>query len=147
MPTEIIVSPVLPMTLRQFQDAACRTINPPGTNHFFHVPVSQIDGDVTPEDQAAFNQRQDLIHAILGLGGEVGELMDPVKKSMFYGKPLDVENIREEAGDLLWYIAGPLCRALNCTLEDLARQNVAKLKRRYPEKYTDQAAIDRADKK
>jgi len=59
---------------------------------------------------------------------------------------VDTENIKEEAGDLLWYLAGPLCRALGCTLEELASANVAKLKARYPDAYSDQHAIARADK-
>ncbi len=65
---------------------------------------------------------------------------------MFYGKPLDENNLKEEAGDILWYIAGPLCRALGCTLDEIAQINVNKLRARYPEKYTDAAALARADK-
>jgi hypothetical protein len=47
---------------------------------------------------------------------------------------------------LLWYIAGPLCRALNCSFEELAQRNAVKLRKRYEKGYTDTAAIIRADK-
>ncbi len=136
------------LTLNELQQLASRTLPAPGVNHWFEPPAAR-PGDanaVTQELHRLFCMRIDLLHAMMGVCGEAGEKVDPIKKSMFYGKPLDVENIREEAGDLLWYIAGPLCRALGCTLEDLARANVAKLQKRYPEKYTDQAAIERADK-
>lgn len=127
------------LTLNEFQQLASRTLPPLGSQRWFPTAPN------TPQREA--NNRQiDLIHAVFGCAGEAGELVDPVKKAMFYGKAVDVENIKEEAGDLLWYIAGPLCRALGCTLEELAAANVAKLRKRYPEKYTDEAAIARADK-
>lgn len=127
------------MNFQQFQDSANRTISPQGHQHFFGQ-----DGPNFSKIQ--FDQRCDLIHAVVCLAGEVGELNEAVKKAMFYGKPLDEANLKEEAGDILWYIAGPLCRALGVTLESIAADNVAKLQKRYPEKYTDAAAIARADK-
>lgn len=87
----------------------------------------------------------DLLHAILGISGEAGELVDGFKKHLIYGKPLDVENLREEAGDILWYMA-LLLRTIDTTFEDVMEMNITKLMIRYPDKYTDQAAIARADK-
>src|ERR1035438_3961414 len=46
-----------------------------------------------------------LLHAAMGISGESGELMDAVKKHIMYNKPLDVENVKEELGDLLWYMS------------------------------------------
>lgn len=87
----------------------------------------------------------DLIHAAFGIAGESGEIVDAVKKHVFYGKPLDVKNLREEVGDVMWYIA-LMCRTLNVTLEELMQENIDKLTARYPEKYTDELAITRLDK-
>lgn len=50
----------------------------------------------------------DLLHCATGLVTESAELVDAVKKNVFYGKPLDVVNIKEEIGDILWYIAIPV---------------------------------------
>lgn len=50
----------------------------------------------------------DLLHCATGLVTESAELVDCIKKHVFYGKPLDVVNIKEELGDLLWYIAIPV---------------------------------------
>lgn len=91
------------------------------------------------------NRYMDLIHAALGASGEVGELTDAIKKHVIYEQPLDVANIVEEIGDTLWYLALMLTH-LGYDMEFVMEQNIAKLKKRYPEKYSDQAAQARADK-
>jgi hypothetical protein len=53
-----------------------------------------------------------------------------------YGKPLDVDHLKEELGDVLWRIV-QACDATGLTLEDVMRANLAKLAVRFPEKYTD----------
>ena len=94
----------------------------------------------------------DLIHMTLGVAGEAGELVDAIKKHWAYGKPLDVGNVVEELGDLLFYIQGVLNIVTSQgvlapeTLEDLMVANMNKLSKRYPTGYSDQAAIARADK-
>jgi NTP pyrophosphatase (non-canonical NTP hydrolase) len=86
-----------------------------------------------------------LAHAALGIAGEAGEIVDAVKKTWIYDKALDLENVKEEAGDLLFYLVaiGKLC---GFSLEDAMRYNMAKLAKRYPSGYTNEAAIARADK-
>jgi len=49
--------------------------------------------------------RDRLTHAAMGLQTESAEFTDAIKKSMFYGKELDVVNLKEEFGDFLYYIA------------------------------------------
>lgn len=45
------------------------------------------------------------LHFILGYIGELGELFDAIKKHKIYGQDLDKENVLEELGDLLYYVA------------------------------------------
>lgn len=87
-----------------------------------------------------------LQHAILGITSEAGELADTVKKHVIYGQPLDTANLAEEVGDIMWYIA-LLCNAAGLHLGSCLGENIVKLQKRYPEKYTDAAAAARADKK
>lgn len=75
-----------------------------------------------------------LLHMSIGVSGEAGELLDAVKKHVIYQKPLDVENVKEEIGDLYFYIQG-IVNGLGLDIEEIGRQNVAKLKKRYGEKY------------
>lgn len=85
------------------------------------------------------------LHMAVGISGEAGELLDAIKKSVIYGKKLDLENVKEEIGDLEFYITG-LRTALGLTRGECIMANVAKLTKRYPNNYTNQDAQARADK-
>lgn len=91
------------------------------------------------------SEEADLIHAALGLASEAGEFADAIKKSFAYDKELDVENLVEELGDLLWFVA-LASKPLGVSLEQVAMNNIAKLYKRYPEKFSNEAAHERADK-
>lgn len=90
-------------------------------------------------------KKYDLMHATLGIAGESGEIVDAVKKHVIYNKDLDVANMREEIGDIMWYIA-LACRTLDFDMEEILQENIEKLAKRYPEKYTDAHASLRLDK-
>lgn len=87
-----------------------------------------------------------LMHASMGISGESGELLDAIKKHILYGKTLDVENIKEEAGDICWYMA-LLLETLGSSFEEVMELNREKLSKRYPNgSFSEIAAITRADK-
>jgi len=89
---------------------------------------------------------EDLLHAAVGISGEAGELLDAVKKHWAYGKELDMDNVREELGDIMFYVTAML-NVLEIDEEEVVWANVEKLEARYPGIiYTDTAAIARADK-
>ena len=83
------------------------------------------------------------IHAIFGLITEVGELADVFKRHIFYATPLDLTNVAEEVGDQNWYQAIMLSFAEVEEFAECQRRNIAKLKKRYPEKFTEQDAVER----
>ena len=72
-----------------------------------------------------------LSHAGLGIGGEAGEVVDIIKKAELAGKEPDVEDLKLEIGDLLWYLS-ILCRELNFSLEECMWRNIEKLNGRHP---------------
>jgi NTP pyrophosphatase (non-canonical NTP hydrolase) len=86
-----------------------------------------------------------LLHAAIGISGESGELLDTVKKSVFYGKALDMQNIKEELGDQLWYISLAL-ESVGSSFSEVMELNRQKLDRRYPTGFTEKDAVARADK-
>lgn len=90
-------------------------------------------------------QQIQIMHASLGISSEAGELSDAVKKHMIYSRPIDSENIKEECGDLLWYIALML-QYNGYTMEQAMQHNINKLRIRYPEKFTEEHAAKRLDK-
>jgi NTP pyrophosphatase (non-canonical NTP hydrolase) len=83
-----------------------------------------------------------LLHAAFGMQTEAGEFTDMLKKSFFYGKELDIVNLKEELGDQLWYIA-LACETLDCTFEELFDTNIAKLRERFGGKFNEYDAEHR----
>ena len=55
------------------------------------------------------------------------------------------QHMMEELGDTLWYIA-LAAKALDTTIENMALDNIAKLKFRFPDKFSNEAAEARSDK-
>lgn len=84
----------------------------------------------------------DLLHAALGMLTESIEFFEEVFKSFTIDDEMDEAHAREELGDLLWYQAIAL-NELKTTFEAEAARNIAKLKARYPEKFTEEAAVNR----
>lgn len=74
-------------------------------------------------------ESQNIYYMTLGMAGEAGEIANKVKKVMRDGKELDLEDIKHELGDVLWYVAG-LATVLGISLEDVAKANIEKLKSR-----------------
>lgn len=87
-----------------------------------------------------------LLHMAVGVSGESGELLDAIKKHCVYQKQINMDNVIEEAGDILFYLTG-LLNDLNISVEDCVKANIDKLSKRYPAgSYSNAAAIARADK-
>lgn len=87
-----------------------------------------------------------VIHMAMGIAGEAGEVLDYIKKVVMYRKEANIDHIKEEIGDLFFYIEG-LCQSYGLTREEVLKANVAKLTKRYGgTTYSDQAAIARVDK-
>jgi NTP pyrophosphatase (non-canonical NTP hydrolase) len=87
-----------------------------------------------------------LLHAAMGMQTEVAEFTDMLKKHIFYGKPLDLVNLKEELFDTTWYMAIAL-DVLEGSFEEGFQKNIDKLKARYPEKFSEEKAINRDLKK
>lgn len=83
-----------------------------------------------------------LLHAGIGISTEAGEFLDALKKHIFYGKDLDKVNLAEEMGDLFWYMA-IVADELGFEFEEVMTRNIQKLKARYGEKFTEEAAEKR----
>lgn len=90
-------------------------------------------------------EKVDLLHAALGLMSEAGEIVEEVVTSIIQDRPVDVENMKEEAGDECWYLA-LLLRAVNSSFDEVMEQNIEKLAKRYPDKFSSEDALARADK-
>lgn len=100
---------------------------------------SLIKEELTPE-------QANMLHMVIGISGESGELLDAFKKHVVYQKPLDVENVKEELGDLLFYMSN-LMQSVGLTFEEILQHNIEKLSVRYSSgSYSNEQAQERADK-
>jgi NTP pyrophosphatase (non-canonical NTP hydrolase) len=80
-----------------------------------------------------------------GLAGEVGELVDLLKKHIYHDRPLDKTKVAEELGDIFW----GWCRALEqfgLRASDVVKATDAKLWKRYPKGFNEADANARKDK-
>ena len=76
-----------------------------------------------------------LMTAAFGMSAEAGEFTEIVKKVILQGKPYNddnVEHLKIELGDILWY-AAQACMALDVSFEEVMERNYLKLSARYPE--------------
>lgn len=103
------------MTLDDYQLAAARTLN------------------------RSLDDRARLVDAAAGLAEEAGEVLGHVRKHVYMSHELDRERIVKELGDALWCIAA-VAGAAGVTLGEVAESNLAKLRARYPDGYSDDAS-------
>lgn len=75
-------------------------------------------------------------HFTVGLVTESAELLDAYKKAKWYGRKLDTVNIKEEIGDVMWYLV-QLCDEVGYSLDEAKVDNIQKLKKRYPDGFED----------
>ena len=84
-----------------------------------------------------------LLHSALGMFSESGEVLEALMKQFEGGKAvLDGVNVLEELGDISWYQAiavDELCGDLDAVRDT----NIAKLAKRYPDKFSAEAALNR----
>lgn len=85
---------------------------------------------------------EDLVHGIQGIATEAGELLDLVKKYHAYGKEFSREKIIDETGDVLWYVA-LLLKSVGSTFDEAMTRNITKLRTRFPDKFSEELAINK----
>ncbi len=88
-------------------------------------------------DAAAVN----IIHAIIGKATEAGELLEALA-AVVEGRAFDETNALEEVGDGFWYDA-LLLRAIGSNFGEAQSVNIAKLRRRFPNAFTEFDANNR----
>ena len=92
--------------------------------------------------QGTHSHRDRLAMAGLGLAGETGEVADHIKKHLFQGHDLDEQELKQELGDVLWYVA-LLLDTTGLTLADVLEANIQKLSLRYPDGFSAEASRSR----
>jgi NTP pyrophosphatase (non-canonical NTP hydrolase) len=94
-----------------------------------------------PEVGENFDVAVDRIHSILGVASEAGELLEALRNALD-GQFFDKTNAAEEAGDVFWYL-NLLAGATGSNFDQIQRANIAKLRVRFPNKFTEFDANNR----
>lgn len=84
-----------------------------------------------------------LNHAIFGLTSEAGEVAGILQK-VYQGHEADPEHMKKELGDCLWMIA-EACTALGFDMDDVAKTNIVKLQKRYPDGFDAEHSLHRVE--
>ena len=84
-----------------------------------------------------------LCHGVFGLTSEAGEVAGIIQK-VYQGHEFDEEHMKKELSDCMWMIA-EICTALNFSLDDVMQTNIDKLKERYPDGFSTDRSLYRAE--
>lgn len=112
---------------------------PPETHETYDMFVARLFAKKNTEVDG-------LLHAAIGMSGESGEVLDMIKKVWVYEKLIDPEKLIEELGDIIFYWQA-MANLMGISAHEIKLKNMRKLNKRYPQGYSDQAAIDRVDVK
>ena len=102
--------------------------------------------ELAPEVAEAIDRRKNatnirLLHAAIGIFTESGELLEALVEVAETGT-LDKVNFAEEIGDVQWY-AAIASDETGVSLDAIQKTNIAKLKKRYPQKFDAELAVNR----
>lgn len=86
----------------------------------------------------------ELANYSMGLAGEIGEVIDHLKKHVFYEHDIGIEYIKKEFGDVLWYLAAA-SDVLALPLDEIMESNINKLRQRYPDGFSAEASRNREE--
>jgi len=103
--------------------------------HLIRSQLDQLSKNVVTTEFAR------LIHSALGLSTEAGEFVEALLDHVD-GADLDLVNLSEELGDVCWYVAIG-SDTVKVPLSEIQQTNINKLKARFPDKFSEEKAINR----
>lgn len=81
------------------------------------------------EVEGLLKNKEDL-HLVAGLAAEAGEVCGLFQKSSYKSKPLDIDALKEELGDVIFY-ATAIANKYGFSLAELCESNIDKLNKRH----------------
>lgn len=87
-------------------------------------------------------EKEKLSMLAMGIAGEAGEIVDSLKKVLYHGHELDLDEFILELGDLEYYLQH-LKKHYKISDERVYIDNIMKLQRRYPQGFSEEASRNR----
>lgn len=100
------------------------------------IVLHTINKDLSDEQQIG--------NAIAGMCGELGEVVDILKKALYQWHEIDEDHLIEELGDLLYYVTLLMC-IIDYNMADTMFNNMDKLINRYPSGFSAERSIHRKE--
>ena len=129
------------MNGKEYVELAMRTNDEKASQRVFNMLIIK-DADYTGKVPVV--DVGGVFNSCLGLSGEVGETLDMIKKWVFHEKELDVDHLKKELGDIMWYMA-MMCYSFGFDLDEILQMNIDKLKARYPDGFDTERANHRSE--
>lgn len=99
-----------------------------------------------PSDGTPLSDNPSVVEsARLGLAEEVGEVLGLFKKNLGFGKPLPMDKLEEELGDVLYYVGLLALTTPGLRLSRVFARAIVKLQTRFPDGFSKEAALARVD--
>ena len=99
----------------------------------------QVAASRTIDTGMSFKDMED--HALHGMVSELGEIHGAYQK-VHQKHEIDVQHLKKEVGDLLWFIA-EFCTACEWSMDEVASLNIQKLLERYPNGFEAERSLHR----
>lgn len=104
------------------------------------VAAESAGSNMTIPSFAPENINRDILHALLGIISECAEIVQAIGKAPPNGA--DLINLMEEGGDIMWYLA-LYATAIGSDFDTMQERNIAKLRERFPLRFTEEDALER----
>ena len=109
----------------------------------FAMTVREYQEEARRTSPSYKNSTDKLYHAVFGLNSEAGEVAGILQK-IYQGHEVSRQHLIKELGDCLWMIS-EACDALGTNMEFVMAVNIEKLKARYPEGFSAERSLHRAE--
>lgn len=120
--------------LATFERSCLKTRGDMNFDQYQVLALRTVNMDLSVRDRVA--------NGAMGLCGEAGETADVIKKNLYHDHPLDVDAVKKELGDVLWY-AATLAHEVGLSMNDIAEANIDKLIERYPDGFSAERSMNR----
>ena len=144
---EICGKPIAKCFNESTAEAICNSIN--GSNmtvkeldyrrFIMKLQQQRAEAGVENKDMLSSTLTFLLTHGAMGMVTESAEIMDIIKKHLVYRRPLDTTKLKDECGDVLFYLTMVLIEC-GSNYNEIINMNIAKLTARYKGKYSHEAA-------
>lgn len=106
------------------------------------MDITEYQNKSTRTINHKLTSEQLISNMVFGANGELGEVTDILKKTLYQGHELDKEHLKEELGDVMFYLVN-LATLYGIDFSEVLQGNIDKLLKRYPDGFDKNKSINR----